>query len=642
MPKESLKSQYPNLIFRETFDSEQDVMNNGGTPTAVTFANGIGTFNGSSSRIIYSHKFPKTNSWSIRARVVLNEIPAEDNVIVGAYVDSNNQIRIYHRGSGSFGIYGVLGGSVIYNINVGGSFVAKQPVEFVVTVNNTAVQIYKNGVLFNSPSAQVGGIIAGGNIEIGSLNNALFWDGTCDLFEIYKGTLTASEVKNLYDNSWDIELPFTISRTMPQYACNVSVTGWKRCADDNGADSGLPNGAGKSLKAIGQGNGDDLAGFGGKLSGSRNTDGSYNNLGGYLFLWSSTPYGASYAWYRYLSSSYATVFRYSSSRAYGFSVRCLRDIDDTSDFTDTRDGNVYQCVKIGTQVWMKKNLAYLPSVNAVADGSVTDPKYYVYGYDGTDVATAKATANYTDYGVLYNYPAALISVPTGFHLPSDEELNTLEVYTVGIVKALNPDKLILDFNSTNGVLQERTGKTLTATDVSIVKSGSKYSAKFNGSTSKIDTGSDCIGTKAVTVCGWIKANSFGEGSVGAICYNEKFVFRLNSLNNVFQLYSDGITNILSANNSISFGGFIFIAITRKIDGKASFYIGGGTTAPILSGSAEQSSGTPTAGTTNLIIGNNNAGTRTFDGLIPTVKIYEGILDLPTITKIWSETRKDII
>ncbi len=115
----------------------------------------------------------------------------------------------------------------------------------------------------------------------------------------------------------------------PQYVCDFNTTNtnwyWRRCADDNGADSGLPNGAGKSLKAIGQGNGDDLAGFGGKLSGYRNTDGSYNYLGGLLYLWSSTPYGASYAWYRDLFSSYATVYRSRNSRALGFSVRCLKD-----------------------------------------------------------------------------------------------------------------------------------------------------------------------------------------------------------------------------------------------------------------------------------------------------------------------------
>jgi hypothetical protein len=165
--------------------------------------------------------------------------------------------------------------------------------------------------------------------------------------------------------------------------------------------------------------------------GFRNTDGSFNNRGSNLNLWSSTPSGSN-AWRRNLNTTYSTVNRNANNKANGFSVRCLRDTDDTSDFTDPRDGTVYPCVKIGNQVWMTKNLAYLPSVNAAADGSETDPKYYVYGYDGTDVATAKALDAYINEGVLYNYPAAIISAPTGFHVPSDEELNVLEVFTLGL------------------------------------------------------------------------------------------------------------------------------------------------------------------------------------------------------------------
>ena len=96
------------------------------------------------------------------------------------------------------------------------------------------------------------------------------------------------------------------------------------------------------------------------------------------------------------------------------------------DFIDPRDGNTYSTVLIGSQCWMSKNLAYLPSVVAGATGSETTPYYYVYNYNGTDVATAKNQANYTTYGVLYNYAAALTACPTGWHLPSHDEWTTLE------------------------------------------------------------------------------------------------------------------------------------------------------------------------------------------------------------------------
>lgn len=102
-------------------------------------------------------------------------------------------------------------------------------------------------------------------------------------------------------------------------------------------------------------------------------------------------------------------------------------------FTDTRDtpAKTYKWTKIGTQTWMAENLAYLPSVNARADASSTVVKYYVYNYDGTVVANAKASSDYTTYGVLYNWPAALAVCPTGWHLPSKTEWTTLETFVGG-------------------------------------------------------------------------------------------------------------------------------------------------------------------------------------------------------------------
>ena len=102
--------------------------------------------------------------------------------------------------------------------------------------------------------------------------------------------------------------------------------------------------------------------------------------------------------------------------------------DAPNTFTDSRDGKVYKTVTIGEQVWMAENLAYLPSVVGPATESYTAPYYYIYGYNGTSVATAKATTNYQTYGVLYNWPAALTACPSGWHLPSDEEWTQLETY----------------------------------------------------------------------------------------------------------------------------------------------------------------------------------------------------------------------
>jgi uncharacterized protein (TIGR02145 family)/prepilin-type N-terminal cleavage/methylation domain-containing protein len=113
-------------------------------------------------------------------------------------------------------------------------------------------------------------------------------------------------------------------------------------------------------------------------------------------------------------------------------------------FTDIRDYNVYSTVEMGGNCWMAENLKYLPSVSPASDGSETDPYYYVYGYDGIDVAAAKGTDNYKELGVLYNWPAAVKNnicwwaetapepeddhyVYAAIGLPTEEEIEELEL-----------------------------------------------------------------------------------------------------------------------------------------------------------------------------------------------------------------------
>ncbi len=98
---------------------------------------------------------------------------------------------------------------------------------------------------------------------------------------------------------------------------------------------------------------------------------------------------------------------------------------------DSRDYRVYKTITIGEQTWMAENLAYLPSVSNSTDGSWTEPYYYVYGYEGTDVKEAKKTENYKKYGVLYNWSALMKEegiCPKGWHLPSDDEWDQLTNY----------------------------------------------------------------------------------------------------------------------------------------------------------------------------------------------------------------------
>lgn len=98
------------------------------------------------------------------------------------------------------------------------------------------------------------------------------------------------------------------------------------------------------------------------------------------------------------------------------------------------DGNVYQTVTIGTQVWMAENLKVTHYRNGDAIPNVTDNgtwsglttgAYCAYNNDENNVAT---------YGRLYNWYAVADSrniAPAGWHVPTDEEWQTLVDYLGG-------------------------------------------------------------------------------------------------------------------------------------------------------------------------------------------------------------------
>ena len=150
-----------------------------------------------------------------------------------------------------------------------------------------------------------------------------------------------------------------------------------------------------------------------------------------------------------------------------------------------------------------------------------------------------------------------------------------------------------------------------------------------------------IGTKAVTIMGWVDWYSLGENSTGRIIDNGEFIIWTDNDNDRFRIVSDTSTAANAVNNSVVLNKKQFISVTREIDGTANFYIGDLDTAPAINGTPDQDSGVPTVGTANTILGNTAAQTQTFDGLIPKLKVVEGILSLAEITQEWSSTLQDV-
>ena len=134
-----------------------------------------------------------------------------------------------------------------------------------------------------------------------------------------------------------------------------------------------------------------------------------SGTGSFISTLTSLSFGTTYYVRAYATNSVGT--------AYGSEKTFITH--ETGNFTDTRDSHEYKWIKIGEQVWMSENLAYLPSVSPSSSGSNTNPLYYVYGYQGSSVSEAKATSNYITYGVLYNWPAAMAGELSSSSNPSD-------------------------------------------------------------------------------------------------------------------------------------------------------------------------------------------------------------------------------
>lgn len=100
-------------------------------------------------------------------------------------------------------------------------------------------------------------------------------------------------------------------------------------------------------------------------------------------------------------------------------------VDRPGTFTDLRDGHTYKCVKIGQQIWMAENLAYHPWVGYTFPDS---SGYFIYGYGDNSHVAPEQISYYKEYGILYGHESALKDCPPGWHLSTDEDWKTLEIF----------------------------------------------------------------------------------------------------------------------------------------------------------------------------------------------------------------------
>jgi uncharacterized protein (TIGR02145 family) len=157
------------------------------------------------------------------------------------------------------------------------------------------------------------------------------------------------------------------------------------------------------------------------ISNSRTTDGS--GTGSYVSNMTALSPSTTYYVRAYATNSTGTAYGNQQTFTTNATSQTVTDID----------GNTYNTVQIGTQVWMSENLKTSRYRNG---GSIP----YVVGNSDWQALTTGAWSNYNHdaandpiYGKLYNWYTTLGDTlcPTGWGVPTDDEWTTLTTYLGG-------------------------------------------------------------------------------------------------------------------------------------------------------------------------------------------------------------------
>ncbi len=254
--------------------------------------------------------------------------------------------------------------------------------------------------------------------------------------------------------------------------------------------------AGKMLKSTsgwdGNGNGTDAYSFSALSAGFRNYGGNYGGEGYDAYFWSSTEDDSDYAYGMDLYYDGGGAGLFNDYKNNGNSVRCVKDnalssgktssssavIRSSSSvtppkssssvkvtepaevtigsITDSRDGQTYKTVSIGSQTWMAQNLNYK-----------TDNSYC---YDDSP-------SNCTKYGRLYTWAAAKTACPTGWHLPDTTEWNTLFTAVGGSSTAGKMLKSTSGWNSSGNSVSGTDNYSFSALPAGFRRNGGNYDSE---------------------------------------------------------------------------------------------------------------------------------------------------------------------
>jgi hypothetical protein len=621
--KESLSKIDRKLIFRETFSSEMDCRANGGVPTNVIFDKGKGAFNGSSSYIKYNNNLK--GIYSIRVKFT-------------SYTPRNSQFIMDFRSSvtvASGYIYETPSGTLLLQ---GGGTPYVNGVQ-TTTVTTSTKEVIIAGMSLNSILQNMGIYL--------KLTHSI--GATYELFEIYEGTLTAQEVKNLYQNKRYKKLAphgEILGSELISQPVNLN-SGWivnGACVIDDSDTFTTTTSAGivKSPNLLIAGkfykitfNGSTTASSvtitNGSAAGTRvlispNLSGTFSTT--FTFTALSTT---DLTIYVRNSGAGTTTINSISLKEYVSKAELVMDIDAFDGVIKNRlSGGLLPNIVVNGRfdsdtVWTKTNANVTiqngtaiygvgtPNGNGLRQTCLTIGKTYRVQVDILSVSS----------GNLSNYQDAYIPFTDGGTIGTKTMVFTA-VNTILKIYAQNTFVGTID----NVIVQEVIPSVVN-TAVTVVNDGGVKAMRFNGSTSRLDCGSynGLIGD--ITINAWVKVDTLGGLGYGRIIDNGQFLY---STNNGLTLIAKNSVATYATSGAFKKSIIFNTILTRTSSGLINFYING-----ILSSTANQVSSIPVAGG-NIYIGNSLANNTGWNGNIIHLQIYNGILSQQEISQLYSSNK----